>query len=112
MKSLIKLQAVMDEFTNEHYKITANMIAIFCFIAANSDKVITTRDLPEELGLPQTTVNRLIRTMADRSYTREEGFKWLRQTVDPLDERQRIVEVTAKGRKLANRLREILENDK
>jgi DNA-binding MarR family transcriptional regulator len=50
--------------------------------------------------------------MADRSYTREEGFKWLRQTVDPLDERQRIVEVTAKGRKLANRLREILENDK
>jgi DNA-binding MarR family transcriptional regulator len=111
MKSLIKLQAVMDEFTDEHYKITANMIAVFCYIAARSDKVITTRDLPEVFGLPQTTVNRVIRTMADRSYTRAEGFKWLRQTPDPQDERQRIVEVTPKGRILANRIREIMESD-
>jgi DNA-binding MarR family transcriptional regulator len=111
MKSLMKLQAVMDEFTDEHYKITANMIAVFCYIAARSDKVITTRDLPEVFGLPQTTVNRVIRTMADRSYTREEGFKWLRQTPDPQDERQRIVEVTPKGRMLANRIREILEDE-
>lgn len=110
MKSLIKLQAVMDEFTDEHYKITANMISIFCYVAARSDKVITTRDLPEVFGLPQTTVNRLIRTMADRSYTREQGFKWLRQTVDPQDERQRIVEVTPKGRLLAQRIREIMES--
>jgi DNA-binding MarR family transcriptional regulator len=49
--------------------------------------------------------------MAERSYAREEGFKWLRQTVDPVDERQRIVEVTAKGRMLANRVKEILEDD-
>lgn len=111
MKSLIKLQAVMDEFTTEHYKITANMITIFCYIAARPEEVITTRDLPAIFGLPQTTINRLIRTMAERSYAREEGFKWLRQTVDPVDERQRIVEVTAKGRMLANRVKEILEND-
>jgi DNA-binding IclR family transcriptional regulator len=66
MKSLIKLQAVMDEFTDEHYKITANMIAVFCYVAARSDMIIETRHLPEELGLPQTTINRLVRTMADR----------------------------------------------
>ena len=106
----MKLQAVMDEFTDEHYKITANMIAIFCYIAARSDEVVTTRDLPKVFGLPQTTVNRIIRTMADRSYTREEGFKWLRQTPDPQDERQRIVEVTPKGRLLAQRIRKIMES--
>ena len=110
MKSLIKLQAVMDEFTDEHYKITANMIAVFCYIAARSDKVLETRHLPEQLGLPQTTINRLVRTMADRSYCREDGLKWLRVSTDPQDERQRIVEVTPKGRMLAQRIREIMES--
>ena len=86
------------------------MITIFCYIAARPDQVITTRDLPAIFGLPQTTINRLIRTMADRSYAREEGFKWLRQTVDPVDERQRIVEATAKGRKLATKINEIMES--
>lgn len=112
MNSLIKLQAVMDEFTGEHYKITANMIAVFCYVAARSDKIIETRHLPAELGLPQTTINRLVRTMADRSYCREDGLKWLRITTDQQDERQRIVEVTPKGRLLAQRIREILEDDK
>jgi len=109
MKSMIKLQAVMDVFTDEHYKITANMIAVFCYLAARSDKIIETRHLPEELGLPQTTINRLVRTMADRSYLREEGLKWLRITTDMQDERQRIVELTPKGRALANKIREIME---
>ena len=111
MKSLMKLQAVMDEFTDEHYKITANMIAVFCYIAARPDKVLETRHLPEQLGLPQTTINRLVRTMADRSYCREDGLKWLRVSTDPQDERQRIVEVTPKGRMRANRIREILEDE-
>jgi len=111
MKSMIKLQAVMDVFTDEHYKITANMIAVFCYLAARSDKIIETRHMPEELGLPQTTINRLVRTMADRSYLREEGLKWLRITTDMEDERQRIVELTPKGHALANKIREIMEDD-
>ena len=111
MKSMIKLQAVMDEFTSEHYKITANMISVFCYVAARPDKIIETRYLPEALGLPQTTINRLVRTMGDRSYVRENGFKWLRITTDAQDERQRIVELTPKGRALANKIREIMEND-
>ena len=109
MKSLTKLQMVMKLFTDEHYKITANMITIFCYVAARSDEIILTRDLPEVFDLPPTTVNRLIRTMADRSYCREEGFQWLRQTPCPMDERQRIVEVTAKGRELAIKINKIMD---
>lgn len=111
MKSMIKLQAIMDVFTGEHYKITANMIAVFCYLAARSDKVIETRHLPEALGLPQTTINRLVRTMADRSYLREEGLKWLKVRTDIHDERQRIVEMTQKGHALASKIREIMEDD-
>lgn len=111
MDSMEKLEKVMDLFTDEHYKITGNMMKVFAYIAARPDKVIETRHLPEELGLPQTTINRLVRTMADRSYLREEGLKWLRLTTDAYDERQRIVEVTAKGRVLANKIRAIMEDD-
>jgi|TARA_R110000822_G_scaffold29798_5_gene87295 DNA-binding MarR family transcriptional regulator len=109
MDQILKLKLVMDEFTSFHSKITANMITVFCFIAARQDEVIQTRDLPGALNLTQTTINRLIRTMADRSHIREEGFKLLRQTTDLVDERQRIVELTATGRVLANKIREIME---
>jgi len=98
----------MDEFTSFHPKITANMIAVFCYIAESTDKVILTRDLPDALNLPQTTVNRLIRTMSDRSYIREDGFKLMRQTTHPSDERQRIVELTPKGHGLSNKIKEIM----
>ena len=111
MKSIRNTQKAMEMFTAEHHKITANMIAVFCFVAARPDKIIETRHMPEELGLPQTTINRLVRTMADRSYLREDGLKWLRVTTDAQDERQRIVELTAKGRALANKLREIMDDD-
>jgi len=109
MDQMQKLKAVMDEFTKFHPKITANMIAVFSYVAARPEEVIQTRDLPGALNLPQTTINRLIRTMADRSYIREEGFKLLRQTTDLVDERQRIVELTPAGRTLANKLRGIMK---
>ena len=105
---LEKVRLVMDEFTSFHNKATANMIALFCYIAARNDQVLETRDLPAAMHLPQTTINRLIRTMAERSYARDEGFQLLNQTPNPLDERQRFVELTPKGKMLAQRLKEII----
>ncbi len=110
MNDLQKISNVLTEFTTRHHKITGNMMQVFLYLAQRTDEVITTRDLPGALGLPQTTINRLIRTMADRSYARENGFKWLKQHIDPMDERQRIVELTPKGRELANILREIMKD--
>ena len=110
MDDLQKISNVLAEFTTRHNKITGNMMQVFLYLAQRTDEVITTRDLPDALGLPQTTINRLIRTMADRSYAREHGFKWLKQHIDPMDERQRIVELTPKGRELANILREIMKD--
>ena len=46
--------------------------------------------------------------MADRSYDRPEGFQLLKQTPSPADERQRIVELTPKGKILAQRIKEIM----
>jgi len=46
--------------------------------------------------------------MADRSYLRDEGLGLLRLTVSPEDERQRIVELTSKGKELAYRMLELI----
>jgi DNA-binding MarR family transcriptional regulator len=105
---LDKVRLIMNEFTSFHHKATANMIAVFCYIAARNDQVLETRDLPAAMNLPQTTINRLVRTMAERSYARDEGFQLLKQTLNPIDERQRFVELTPKGKILAQRLKEII----
>jgi len=107
---LNKVKLVMDEFTTFHHKTTANMVALFCYIAARNDEVVETRDLPEVMNLTQTSINRLVRGMADRAYNRAEGFELLKQTVSPSDERQRIVELTPKGKQLAKRIKEILDD--
>lgn len=105
---LEKVRLVMDEFLKFHHKSTANMIAMFCYIAARNDQIVETRDLPAALNMTQTTINRQIRGMADRSYDRPEGFQLLKQTPSPDDERQRIVELTPKGKILAQRIKEIM----
>ena len=74
----------------------------------NNDAVLETRDLPEALGMTQTTLNRTMRSMADRSYIHENGFKLLRVSTHPTDERQRIVELTPKGKELAINMQRII----
>ena len=102
MKDLIKVADALNLMTEVYYKATLNHLRVFLYIAAHNDSVIETRELPDALGMTQTTVNRCMRSMADRSYIHETGFKLLRITINPKDERQRIVELTAKGKQLAN----------
>jgi len=49
-----------------------------------------------------------MRSMADRSYIHESGLKILRIQINPQDERQRIVELTPKGKQLALELERII----
>lgn len=94
-----------------YYKATVNHLSIFLYIASRGDEVIETRDLPDALGMKQTTINRSIRSMADRSYIHEVGFGLLRQSVNMTDERQRIVELTPKGKMLAKQMEELLNGE-
>lgn len=106
--TLENMRKASELLTNVHYKFTINHLQIFLYIAARPDKVIETRELPDVLGLSQTTINRSIRSMADRSYIHEVGFGLLRQSISPTDERQRIVELTPKGKQLALQMEELI----
>ena len=108
MKDLAKFSAALDLFTQIYYKSTVNHARAFLEIACRNDEIIQTRDLPAMLGMSQTTVNRTIRAMADRSYIHEQGWGLMKIHTDMEDERQRIVELTPKGKKLALDMLEIV----
>ena len=108
MKDLQKVGDALNLMTDVYYKATINHLRVFLYVAANNDAVLETRDLPEALGMTQTTLNRTMRSMADRSYIHENGFKILRVSTHPTDERQRIVELTPKGKELAINMQRII----
>lgn len=108
MKDLEKVANALQLMSDMYYKTTVNHVRVFLYIAANNDKIIETRDLPDALGMTQTTLNRTMRSMADRSYIHESGLKILRIQINPQDERQRIVELTPKGKQLALELERII----
>ena len=108
MKRLSKPSDALQLMTEMYYKSTVNHMRIFMYVASHNDEVIETRDLPAALRMTQATLNRSMRSMAERSYIREEGLGLLRMTVSPEDERQRIVELTSKGKELAQKMVEMI----
>lgn len=108
MKDLVKVSRALSLFTGLYYKSTINHARAFFEIAALNDRVIYTKDLPELLDMTQTTVNRTIRQMADRNYIHDVGWGVLKIHIDGEDERQRIVELTPKGKKLALQMMEMI----
>lgn len=86
---------------------TMNHLYLFLEIA-EATAPIETRDLPELLDMTQTTINRTLHTLAEGSYLRAEGLKLVKLSVHPADARQRLVELTPKGRALAKKLKETL----
>jgi len=108
MKRLSKTLDALELMTDMYYKSTVNHARVFMYIAANNDKIIVTRDLPAALNMTQTSISRTMRSMAHRSYIHENGFGLLRISVHPEDERQRIVELTAKGKELALKMEVII----
>ena len=108
MKRLSRTCSALDIMSELYYKCTVNHVRIFMYVASHNDEVIETRDLPAALRMTQASLNRSMRMLAHRTYLHEDGLGLLRVTVSPEDERQRIVELTSKGKELANKLVEMI----
>jgi DNA-binding MarR family transcriptional regulator len=107
MENLDKIQRSISLLSEVYYKATLNHARIFLYIAARNNEIIETRDLPDALGMTQTTINRCMNSFADKSYLHSEGFGLLSLEVHPEDNRQRIVSLTTKGKALATKMMEI-----
>lgn len=108
---LDKMQEAVSLLSDVYYKATINHLRVFLYIAARDGRVIETRDLPGALGMTQTTINRTMRSMADRSYIHAEGFGLLKMHINPADERQRFVQLSDKGRRVARKIEELIYGD-
>jgi len=108
MKQLTNVVDALKIMSDVYYKFTVNHARVFLYIAANRDEIIETRDLVSILSITQSSLNRTIRSMAHRSYIKEEGMGLLALNMSPDDERQRIVTLTPKGLELAMKMEEAI----
>jgi DNA-binding MarR family transcriptional regulator len=106
-KTLRNLQKALQDFRMLLPDGTLNHLYVFLEVARHSQD-IETRELPDMLDMTQTTINRTLHTLAEGSYLRSRGLELLKVSVHPADARQRLVELTPKGRAFAKKLEETL----
>ena len=94
----------IEEFKKIMPLATVNHVLIFARMTDMDGHDVEMRDLPLYLQLPQATLNRTLRSMAERSHTYDKGTQLISITTSPYDERQRYVNLTDKGRALAAKL--------
>lgn len=104
MKQLNQVVDALKLMSDVYYKSTVNHARVFLYIAAHRDEIIETRDLVAILRITQSSLNRTIRSMAHKSYLKEEGLGLIALNMSPDDERQRTVTLTPKGLELAMRM--------
>lgn len=106
---LRKLSKTLDIFRGMDSDLPTQVIDVFLSIAQRDE--VYTRDLPDMVGLSQSSVNRAVTYLADAHWRdrNKPGLKLISMRIDPMDRRQRIVQLTARGKHVATQLEEILD---
>lgn len=93
----------LQHLTFIYDKATINQLVVLTYVASQEGKssVLLSKDMPDALMLTQTTVSRALGVLGDGGYTKDKGLKLVTLSVDPSDERQRVVALTPRGRQLA-----------
>ena len=104
----VKILKSLQIFQTLYEKATVNHIIVFMHVISETSKgmVVHMREMPDDLGMTQTTVNRIVRHLGDRSYIHENGLQLVKITTDMTDERMRLVNLTPKGKKIASQMLE------
>lgn len=108
MNALIKMDRAISLFRNLDSELPTQVVSIFLAIARKGE--CYTRELPDSVGLSTSAVNRGLTYLGDHHWRdrSKAGLKLVAQRVDPMDRRQRIAELTPRGRSIVKQLEEIL----
>lgn len=103
------LMRAMQIFLTLYDKATVNHVICFLHVASEAAKgnTVHMREMAKDVNMTQTTVSRVVRHMADRSYIHEKGLKLLKITVDFTDERFRLIHLTNHGQLIINQILDI-----
>ena len=104
-----KMATAIELFRALDNTIPSQVISVYLEIAASEDG-IETRLLPERAGLTQASVSRALLYLSEQNWpdTGKRGLELVVRRVSSRDARQRVVELSPKGRKLARKLEAVL----
>lgn len=107
-----KMARAVELFRALDNTIPSQVISVFLEIAA-SEGGIETRLLPERVGLTQASVSRALLYLSETDWhdTSRPGLELIVRRVSARDARQRVVELSPKGRKLARRIERVLTEE-
>lgn len=107
MKGLAK---TLELFRELDPTLPSQVIAVFLEIANAEDGELETRDLPDRVGLAQSSVNRALTYLSDRHWSDKDkpGLQLIEHRLHPLDRRQRIAVLSPKGKTFVRKIEEYL----
>ena len=88
---------------------TLSLAHTFVTVLLNEGKSLT--ELAEIMGSSVPTASRNVLDLGDRNRKKEEGYKLVKSTPDPMNLRQNRYALTPKGRLLADQLLQIMIGD-
>lgn len=106
-KEINKLIHVMDEFRIIHPDIQVQAMLSFFYIAewSSGDDPVYIKDIAEAVGVPSATASRNVTLLSKGTY-KSMGLGLVRAYEDPMYRTRKIVELTPKGDKLVERIKE------
>lgn len=105
MNALAKFYACIEEMRKIDPEMQAHTINIFVMVCMNPG--ITMKDLGNRLGVSQATMSRNIAALGKVHRLNRPGYDLLQAEEDPVERRRKIVNLTAKGKRVKESLEAI-----
>lgn len=88
--------------------LSIQVIDVFLEVARARDGEIETRDLPDRVGLSQSSTNRALTYLAEHDWKDKSkpGLGLIEHHVSTMDRRQRLARLTGKGKMLVKKIEE------
>lgn len=108
-KPLAKGLRILEEFRKVEPEMPMQMAAAFLIVAL--EEGITMKRLGERLGISQSSCSRNIAALSKVHRLNKQGYDLVVAEEDPLERRRKIVKLTAKGKRVAEAIAEIIKDD-
>lgn len=99
-RKVAQLFRALQRFRDLHPDVTALQVQVFLLVAETPG--IPQSDLYKSLGVSDSAASRIIAILSDIGGRHTEGFKLIEVQVNPHDRRERRINLTTKGQRLAD----------
>lgn len=106
MWKLLRIQELLRE---KDHEVPGQLVSVFYFIASHNP--CHTTAIAQGLAMAQNSVSRNTDWLSTHHRLGKPGLGLIRKKTDPLDQRLKVCELTPKGERLINQIKEILNGD-